>query len=204
MTAPKQRGFGSTLIERTIQAQGGKASMRYASEGLSARIRLPLAAASSRAFEISAALGAKAPQSPLQHSAKKQDLKGKRNLVIEDEALVLMDLEATLTDAGCELAGTAGMLDEAKQLCSSASCDAALLDANLAGHPVDDLALALGQRNIPFAFVTGYGPESLPNGFRDAMMLKKPFSQKDLLGLLDILLHQSSGVVPLRRKPAAP
>jgi hypothetical protein len=113
-----------------------------------------------------------------------------------------MDLEATLTDAGCEVAGTAGTLEDARQLCSSAACDAALVDAKLAGHAVDELAVALSQRNIPFAFVTGYGPESLPIGFRDVMMLKKPFGQKDLLGLLAILLDKSSGVVPLRRKSA--
>jgi PAS domain S-box-containing protein len=204
VSAPRARGFGSTLIERTLHAQGGKASMRYASEGLSARIRLPIAPASSRASGIAAALGEKAPQALLpQQPARKHDLTGKRILIIEDEALVLMDLEANLTDAGCVIAGTAGTLEEAKQLAAGASCDAALLDANLAGHPVDELALALSQRDIPFAFVTGYGRESLPNGFRDAMMLKKPFGHKDLLSVLDILLDNSPNVVALRRKSVA-
>jgi hypothetical protein len=57
VSAPKRRGFGSTLIERTIHAQGGKASIRYGSEGLSARLRLPLRSGSSRTLEIYAALG---------------------------------------------------------------------------------------------------------------------------------------------------
>ena len=44
--------------------------------------------------------------------------------------------------------------------------DAALLDGNLAGKPVDDLAIALTRRGMPFVFVTGYGRDALPVGFR--------------------------------------
>jgi DNA-binding response OmpR family regulator len=111
-----------------------------------------------------------------------------------------MDLESILTDAGCKIVGAAGALDQAKALCSNADCDAALVDANLKGHAVDELAVTLTTRNIPFAFVTGYGRDGLPNGFQEAIILKKPFRQDELLAVVELLGRNSPGVVQLRRK----
>jgi DNA-binding response OmpR family regulator len=128
------------------------------------------------------------------------NLKGTRILLIEDEPLVAMDLESHLTAAGCEVIGPAGTLEQAKSLVSGAHYDAALVDVNLAGRPVDEIAAALTQKNCPFAFVTGYGREALPRGFRDAVVLSKPFSRDQLLSAVDVLLYQRSDVVQLRPK----
>jgi DNA-binding NarL/FixJ family response regulator len=127
-------------------------------------------------------------------------LKGKRIIVIEDEPLVAMELETLLADAGCELAGSVGNLEDGKTLCAQADCDAALLDANIRGRPVDELARTLTARNIPFAFVTGYGRDALPRGFQNAVILKKPFQGDDLLAALQLLTHRTPGVIELRRK----
>jgi two-component sensor histidine kinase/CheY-like chemotaxis protein len=197
--APRRRGFGSALIERTLRAHGGKASSRYASDGLRMKITLPLAdeglePESSRMSQEKTVTGL-LPSLPSERT-----LESKRVLVVEDEPLVSMELESNLTDAGCEVAGAAGNFAEAKLLCSDVHCDAALLDANLAGHRVDELAVILTQRGIPFAFVTGYAREALPQGFQHAMILKKPFTQKDLVRVLGLLVHGAADVVPLRRK----
>jgi len=121
-------------------------------------------------------------------------------LVVEDEPLVSMDMESCLTGAGCEVVGTAGTLSEAKTLCAEAQCDAALVDVNLAGKPVDELAAALTRRNIPFAFVTGYGREALPQGFRDALIVPKPFNETGLIATVELLVYQAAaGAVPLRK-----
>ena len=85
---------------------------------------------------------------------------------------------------------------------ANAECDAALIDANLGGRSVDELAAVLSRRNIPFAFVTGYGREALPPGFREALMLAKPFSRDQLLAIVGVLIYQASGVLRLKRKPA--
>ena len=136
----------------------------------------------------------------LQSPSDEPRLKGKRIIIIEDEPLVAMDLESMLSDAGCEVVGSAGTLERAEVVVGEPDCDAALLDANLAGHPVDDLAAKLTQRNIPFAFVTGYGREALPHGFRDGLILKKPFSREELLAVVELLVYQTPGVVQLRRR----
>jgi DNA-binding response OmpR family regulator len=111
-----------------------------------------------------------------------------------------MELESTLTAAGCEVIGPATTLERAKPLVADSTCDAALLDVNLAGQPVDELVSLLTKKNCPFAFVTGYGREALPPGLRGAVVLSKPFRADQLLATVEVLLYQPASVVPLRQK----
>ncbi len=159
---PEQRGFGSILIEQSLEAQGGEVSVTYPTEGVTCEICLPLpdrlrpvtapggtpdaAARSSASAGISVA-----------HSAPR---KSARVLVVEDEALVAMDITTVLSDAGYSVVGPAPTLDKAKELIESEQFDAAVLDANLSGEPVNELAAELSRRTIPFAFLTGYGREA--------------------------------------------
>jgi PAS domain S-box-containing protein len=201
VSAPKEHGFGTILIERTMQAHGGEASMRYASDGVTCRISLPLPDQAPTDVETYAARPkTEAGLWLLQQPPGKERLDGKRILVVEDEPLVAMDLESSLTAAGCEIVGPAGTLDKARPLIAEAHCDAALIDVNLAGQPIDELAAALTRQNIPFAFVTGYGPEALPRAFQEAVVLRKPFSEDQLLAVVELLLYQADTAVPLRAK----
>jgi DNA-binding response OmpR family regulator len=106
---------------------------------------------------------------------------GKRILVVEDGPLVAFALAASLVDAGCIVIGPAGTVAEAKRLIEEAQFDGALLDANLTGEAVDEVAAILNRRNVPFAFVTGGTREDLPAAFSGAPMLAKPFTEKDLI-----------------------
>ena len=117
-------------------------------------------------------------------------LEGRRVALVEDEPLILMDLEASLEDAGVDIAGSASNLASAKELLAQVECDAALLDTNLSGERVDELATLLTRRNIPFAFISGYGREGLPEGFREGLLLSKPFSREQLQAMLEVLLYQ--------------
>lgn len=77
--------------------------------------------------------------------------------------------------------------------------DGALLDANLRGQPVDDVAAALTRAKIPFAFVTGYSREALPPSFTRAKSLKKPFTEDQLLQVTgDLLTQRAAATVRLR------
>jgi DNA-binding response OmpR family regulator len=113
---------------------------------------------------------------------------------------VAMDVESSLTAAGCEVIGPAATLERAKLLIEESDCDAALLDVNLAGQPVDELATLLTRKNRPFAFVTGYGRDALPSGFRGAVVLGKPFGADQLLATVEVLLYQPASVVQFRQK----
>jgi DNA-binding response OmpR family regulator len=167
---------------------------------MTAQIRLPLP--ENDRLELKVGVGATSSRASLSIAQQRHDppgLAGKRILVIEDEPLISLDLEAILITAGCEVVGSAGTLEQARGLIADAECDAALVDGNLAGQPVDDLAIALTQKNVPFAFITGYGRDSLPNGFREATVVSKPFHQDQLLAAVESILHRT-GVIQLRRK----
>jgi PAS domain S-box-containing protein len=201
VSAPRGHGFGRALIEQTVRSHGGEVSVHYHRDGLTCEIDLPLPA-QARAItgaDIAAPKGT-ARSSLLAAADQRRTLEGKRILVIEDEPLVSMEMEANLAAAGCEIVGPAATLDRAKALVEAAEYDAALVDVNLKGEPVDELATLLTKKNLPFAFVTGYGRDALPPGFRGAVVLGKPFSMDQLLATTEVLLYQPSSVVQLRHK----
>jgi PAS domain S-box-containing protein len=199
--APAARGFGSTLIEQTLRAHGGEASINYRPDGVTCEIRLPLPkeARPSIHDQIGSPARSSGPSLRQTHDDRRR-LDGKRILIVEDEPLVAMELESNLTAAGCEVIGPAGTLEQAKSLVAQREFDAALVDVNLAGRAVDEIAAALTQKNCPFAFVTGYGREALPRGFQDAVLLGKPFGRAQVLAAVEVLLYRRAGVVPLRQK----
>jgi len=201
--APSTSGFGTTLIERTLESCGGEAAIQYGADGVSCHIRLPVPVEEQEAPGARARTPAPDDRVRVVEDEYHPVLRGKRILVVEDEALVAMDIESHLEAIGCKIVGPAGTVARARQLIETAPVDAAIIDANLAGQPVDDIAAALTQRGIPFAFGTGYGRDALPRGFRDAAVLTKPFGKEQLLavvvGLLDEGRH-APGVVSMRTK----
>ncbi|MET0539146.1 MAG: PAS domain S-box protein [Xanthobacteraceae bacterium] len=196
--SPGASGFGSALIEHTMRSHGGAVSLAYNARGIVCEIKLPLSEQSLARMDTGAATPAGQQRPSLQAHEERQGLSGKRILLVEDEPLVSMDIEAHLTAAGCTVTGLASNITEAKQLINQADYDAALVDANLEGHPVDEIATLLRNRNCPFAFVSGYGREALPHGFRDAMLLSKPFSKDRLLATVESLLRRHSDPVQSR------
>jgi PAS domain S-box-containing protein len=203
--APTAHGFGTTLIKQTLQSRGGEATLSYGADGVRCAIRLPLA---SEENSLNAALA------PLQHgdgrsmvsgrAANRTAIEGRSILVVEDEPLVSMDIEASLSEGGCHVVGPAGNVDSARRLIASARYDAALLDVNLADQPVDELAAALRKKGVPFAFVTGHGRDALPEGFTEAPLLSKPFGTEELLATVRELVgergHAAAAVLQFVRK----
>jgi len=117
---------------------------------------------------------------------------GQRLLVVEDELLVALDIESILSEGGLDVIGPASSAAEALKLIADTPPDAALLDANLSGEPIDTVAQALSERGIPFAYVTGYGRESLPPA-HPASIVPKPFDAEQLLAAARQLLAAGGG-----------
>jgi PAS domain S-box-containing protein len=190
LAAPGMTGFGMTLIERSLEANGGSASIHYAADGLRCEIRLPLPEVPAHPSPGDEPQGGARPGAG--HDAVRRAggaFHGRRVLLVEDEPLVALDVEAELTALGVEVIGPAGSLASAEQLIGNGRFDAALLDANLQGEPVDRLAAALAAREVPFAFATGYGREALPAAFRDRPMLAKPFDAAKIRAIVGELLE---------------
>src|SRR5262249_54585449 len=126
----------------------------------------------------------------------------KRVLVIEDEPLVALDMKEILGGAGHDVVGPACNLTAARQLLAENKFDLAIVDVNLGDENGSEIAAALAKRGAPFAFVTGYGRTALPEDLRKAPLLRKPFGESELLGVVETLSAktepQPRRVIPLR------
>jgi CheY-like chemotaxis protein len=173
---PSRRGFGTALIERSLKAEGGQARVSYEESGVCWTMTLP------KGQRIST-INVASPAIDLGEegiAAGGGAITGRRFLVIEDEPLVAMEIASILEDGAAAGVTIAGSAEEALALIKSADFDAALLDGNLQGQSVDHVAVALAERNLSFAFVTGYGRENLPEDFQDQILISKPFDPKAL------------------------
>jgi len=182
---PIKKGFGSRLIEASVTGAGGSATMATDDPaGVRWDIAFPLAADPPQAAPSSLAAGDRSasPAGARVHGLRTATrLDGKRILVVEDEPLLAMDIAGELEEAGAQVIGPAADVAVALNLIRQYRFDAALLDANLDGHPVDEIAALLARQNVPFLFVSGYGRASLPASFSDADLLSKPFDSQQLI-----------------------
>lgn len=108
----------------------------------------------------------------------------RRILVVEDEAIVAMQLEDMLAELGHEVAASCARLDEALATAGTVACDVAVLDINLSGQKSFPVAEALKSRGVPFFFATGYGGSVLPPSLAGTQVLHKPYSLEDLKSAL--------------------
>jgi DNA-binding response OmpR family regulator len=115
-------------------------------------------------------------------------LTGKRILVLEDEYFVASDLARALKQQGAEVIGPVSEIAAAQSLLSDGTIDAGVLDVNLAGEMSYPLADELKQRHVPFMFLTGYDGWALPDAYRDAPRVAKPFAMVNVVTCLTKLL----------------
>ncbi len=121
-------------------------------------------------------------------------LKGKRILVVEDEALIAVMVEDMLTEMGSVVIGPAGTIEAALAFARSEEIDAAVLDVNVRGERIDPVADALMSRGVPVLFATGYGEVRLASGAATTV-IDKPYTQEKLARGLAAAL----GTAQLRR-----
>jgi len=101
-------------------------------------------------------------------------------LIVEDEAIVALHLEDTLTDLGYDVVATAGRVDSATRLASTLPLDLAIVDLNLNGERTDPVADVLAARGVAIVFATGYGAAALDKRWAGVPTLQKPFQSIEL------------------------
>jgi CheY-like chemotaxis protein len=107
-------------------------------------------------------------------------LQGTRLLVVEDDTIIAMMIEAFLAKLGCEVVAVAASLQDALRKARTLAIDAALLDINLDGEMSYGVAEVLEARSIPFLFATSYGVKELPKRLAGVTVLPKPFGMQQL------------------------
>ena len=111
-----------------------------------------------------------------------------RVLIVEDEPMIALSLEDVLLDADFEVAGIVGKLERALAVIESGACDAAIVDANLAGVSASPAAVALADRGLPFIVISGYSPGQMQGVFPGALFVQKPCRPELLIQTLNTLL----------------
>lgn len=115
-------------------------------------------------------------------------LDGSRILIVEDEYFLADEARTTLAAVGAKIVGPVPTAAEANALIESGGqIDCVLLDVNLRGEMAFDVADTLQVRKIPFAFVTGYDREAIPDRFSAAPRLGKPVSSRQLIKMFEKL-----------------
>jgi DNA-binding response OmpR family regulator len=103
---------------------------------------------------------------------------GGRILVVEDNALLAIELAQALKDAGFETVGPALTVTQAMSLIGKSGCDAAVLDINLRGETSEPVAKELRVRGVPFITMTGYARGQQPAIFEGTPTFTKPVAME--------------------------
>jgi CheY-like chemotaxis protein len=102
-------------------------------------------------------------------------LHGRWILIVEDDCVTAMDLAETLSAAGAQIVGPAGTNESAFELLHRRpQLDIALLDIEVEGSFVFDVADELMKREVPIVFTTGYERSEIPSRFHNARHCEKP------------------------------
>ncbi|EGL65819.1 two component response regulator [Agrobacterium sp. ATCC 31749] len=105
-----------------------------------------------------------------------------RVIVVEDEYLVALDVEAVLQSMGVESIIIATTLAQARQVVEQDGADCVLLDVSLSDGKSYDFARQLRMAGIPFGFVSGYGDTTgFPDDLLHSPLLGKPFGETEIM-----------------------
>jgi DNA-binding response OmpR family regulator len=113
-------------------------------------------------------------------------LEGRRLLILDDDYLVAIDVQAMVEDLGAIVIGPVGRLEQARELARTEPLEGAILDVNLnqatTSYP---LARELLARGIVVVFLTGYEADSIDAEFRDIPRIAKPCDPRQVERLFE-------------------
>jgi DNA-binding response OmpR family regulator len=96
-------------------------------------------------------------------------------LVLEDEALIALNVQDELQDAGYGVAGPFSTCSAALEWLRSATPDMAILDTTLKDGHCREIALELSRREVPFLIYSGYQEDQqLLSDFQHVTWIEKP------------------------------
>jgi light-regulated signal transduction histidine kinase (bacteriophytochrome) len=169
---PTRRGFGSTVIERSIRHDlKGDAQVEFAPAGLRALFTIPAAYVSAAPAEV------RSGAETIAESAEDAGRMPKDVLVVEDNMIIALDAEDIMRKFGVSTVRSASSVAQALREISDHAPEFALLDVNLGAETSFEIARRLTEMGVPFVFATGYGEQvAFPPEYSDVPKLRKPYS----------------------------
>lgn len=114
-------------------------------------------------------------------------LHDKTILLVDDQALIVLELETTLEDAGADVV-TFGNAPEALAWLQATTPSAAVLDYRVGADTSASIAKTLSERGVPVLFYSGMVDLAhLPDELLAHEWLNKPSSPEDLIARLQAL-----------------
>ncbi|MFC4293506.1 HWE histidine kinase domain-containing protein [Novosphingobium tardum] len=190
---PQRRGFGSTIIERSIPYElKGSAQIRYLLSGIEADFVIPgrFVSEDRTAPPASDQAPSRGPNTgdDVVIDKKTSDAPPQSILLVEDNMIIAIDTEEMLLAMGVAEVSMASSVDAALAIVANNPPAFAVLDYNLGGENSEPIARALHERGIPFVFATGYGEVSgISDQFgENARIMQKPYSKDDLAAAIGL------------------
>lgn len=176
---PTRRGFGTTVIERSIPHDlKGEAKMDYSSSGVRASFVIPTAyVRATPGTAVTPPEEAPAPPTPA-------DLP-KDVMIVEDNMIISLDAEEMVRRMGVPSVRTASSVAQAMAAIDAHPPDFALLDINLGTETSFAVAERLAEMGVAFAFTTGYGEDiAFPPKLLGVARVRKPYTGDTLAAVL--------------------
>ena len=124
-------------------------------------------------------------------------------VIIEDQALIAMSLEAYFEDVGFAV-HTLTSIAQAQAWLKDNTPELAILDFMLRDGPATQLASELHSRGVPFIVYSGYARQlGVPAQLQEVPWLEKPTRREDLLNALVALSPKSTSIAALSPPPSA-
>ena len=121
-------------------------------------------------------------------------LSGYRILIVEDEALIALDISHALRDLHAVVVGSVNNVADARKLVSEVRIDCAVLDVQLGSESVAALIPKLDARHIPRVFMTAVPERDFPEAWTAWPVIEKPMNRADLLRAIErVVDHHSPG-----------
>jgi CheY-like chemotaxis protein len=112
------------------------------------------------------------------------DLARRRILVVEDEAILAMDIVAEIEDHNGVVLGPVSTLEAGLNALRNEKPDACIVNINLGPDLVYELADMLIEQDVPFVFASSELRSNIPDRFNDVPLHTKPIKMVEAAGAL--------------------
>jgi CheY-like chemotaxis protein len=189
---PTRKGFGSTIIDRSIPYDlGGDAQIDYLPEGVEAKFRIPGKHVAEPKDHSGPAIKLGRPPGEPITRAPTQVVRDQTILLVEDSLIIALDAEDILKRLGAAHVATAGTVERALEAIETVRPDMAMLDINLGDQTSFAIADRLNELRIPFLFATGYGEQAqLPEDHQARAVVQKPYTLENVARALPRLARE--------------
>jgi len=125
-------------------------------------------------------------------------------LIVEDEALLAMELESLVEEAGHSVVGWATSSAEAKTMVDAVEADIAFVDIHLSDGPSGvDVAEYISEKKSSMVVFMTANPKRIPDHFAGAIgVIAKPYTMNGLTSALRYLQEGVRRPPPVSTRPA--